>query len=193
MLRRLYDWVLSLAGARYAPQALAAISFAESSFFPIPPDVMLIPMVVAKRAKWAFYALISTLSSVAGAFLGYAIGALLFKAIGEPILHFYGAEHTFERLVEWYDQWGGWGIFLGAVTPLPYKVLTIFSGSVGFNLLVFAGVSIVGRGLRFFLVAGLLYWFGEPIRAFIEKRLGLMFALFCILLIGGFLALRFLN
>lgn len=192
MLRRLYDWLLGLAGSRNAPWALAVVSFVESSFFPIPPDVLLIPMVVAKRAMWAIYAAICTAASVLGAYLGYAIGALLFVTIGEPLLHFYGAEHTFERFVGWYEQWGGWGIFLGAVTPFPYKVLTIFSGSVGFNIVQFTIVSIVGRGLRFFLVSALLYWFGEPVRDFIEKRLGLMFTLFCILLIGGFLVLRFL-
>lgn len=191
MLNKLYNWLMSLAAGRHAPQALGAISFAESSFFPIPPDVLLIPMVVAKRQKWYIYATICTLTSVLGAFLGYAIGALLFQTIGQPLLAFYGAEHTFERLVTWYDQWGGWGIFLGALTPFPYKVLTIFSGSVGFDLLQFTLVSIVGRGIRFFAVSGLLYWFGEPIRVFIEKRLGLMFTLFCALLIGGFLAIKF--
>jgi len=192
VLRRLYDWLLSLAGGRHAPAALGAVSFIESSFFPIPPDVLLIPMVVAKRAMWAAYAALCTATSVLGAYLGYAIGFLLFEAVGEPILAFYGAEHSFEHFVNWYDTWGGWGIFLGAVTPFPYKVLTIFSGTVGFNLLQFTIVSIVGRGLRFFVVAGLLYLFGPPIRDFIEKRLGLMFTLFCVLLAGGFIALRFL-
>ena len=192
MLQKLYDWLMSLAAGRHAPQALGAISFAESSFFPIPPDVLLIPMVVARRQKWWIYATICTIASVLGAFVGYAIGALLFQTIGEPILAFYGAEHSFQRFVSWYDQWGGWGIFLGAVTPFPYKVLTIFSGSVGFDLLQFTIVSVIGRGMRFFLVSGLLYWFGEPIKDFIEKRLGLMFIIFCALLIGGFLAIKFL-
>ena len=149
-------------------------------------------MVVAKRQHWFIYASICTISSVLGAFVGYAIGALLFQLIGEPLLQFYGAENSFERFVQWYDQWGGWGIFLAAVTPFPYKVLTIFSGSIGFNLLQFALISIIGRGLRFFLVSGLLYMFGEPIRIFIEKRLGLMFIAFCTLLIGGFITLKFL-
>lgn len=192
MLKRLYDWLLALAGNRNAPWALAIISFVESSFFPIPPDILLIPMVVAKRAMWAVYAAICTVASVLGAFLGYAIGALLFASVAQPLLQFYGAEHTFERFVDWYAQWGGWGILLGAITPFPYKVLTIFSGSVGFDLVQFTLVSIVGRGLRFFVVSGLLYWFGQPIRDFIEKRLGLMLTLFCVLLIGGFLVLRFL-
>jgi membrane protein YqaA with SNARE-associated domain len=192
VLQKLYNWLMSLAASRQAPQALGAISFAESSFFPLPPDVLLIPMVVAKRQNWFLYASICTVTSVLGAFLGYAIGAMLFQTIGEPLLAFYGAENSFERFVSWYDQWGGWGILLGAVTPFPYKVLTIFSGSVGFNLLQFTIVSVIGRGLRFFLVSGLLYWFGEPIRDFIEKRLGLMFIVFSVLLIGGFVAIKFL-
>ncbi|MCB9992283.1 MAG: DedA family protein [Hyphomicrobiaceae bacterium] len=184
---------MDLAASPNAPWALAAVSFAESSFFPIPPDILLIPMVVARRALWWLYALLCTLSSVIGAYFGYLIGALLFQAIGQPLLHFYGAEAAFEGLKVWYDQWGGWGIFIGAVTPFPYKVLTIFSGTVGFDLLLFTLVSIVGRGLRFFIVSGLLYWFGEPIRVFIEKRLGLMLTLFAILLIGGFVALKYLG
>jgi membrane protein YqaA with SNARE-associated domain len=192
LLKKLYDWLMSIAASPRAPQALGAISFAESSFFPIPPDLLLIPMVVAKRQNWFIYASICTIGSVLGAFVGYMIGAWLFQAIGMPLLELYGAEHTFERLVSWYDQWGGWGIFLGALTPFPYKVLTIFSGTVGFDLFQFAIVSVIGRGLRFFLVSGLLYWFGEPIRTFIEKRLGLMFTLFCILLLGGFLVVKFL-
>lgn len=191
MLRRLYDWTMSLSKTRHAPWALGAVSFTESSFFPIPPDILLIPMVVAKRQNWFWYALLCTITSVAGAFLGYLIGAFLFQTIGQAVLQFYGAEHTFERFVGWYDQWGGWGILLGAVTPFPYKVLTIFSGSVGFDLFQFALVSVIGRGMRFFLVSGLLFWFGEPIRMFIEKRLGLMFILFCTLLIGGFIAVKF--
>lgn len=193
MIRRLYDWLMDLAASRNAPWALALVSFMESSFFPIPPDLLLIPMVVADRKKWWRYALLCTAASVLGAFLGYAIGALLFQTIGQALLSFYGAEHTFERFVDWYNQWGGWGIFLGAVTPFPYKVLTIFSGTVGFSLLAFTIVSIIGRGLRFFIVAALLYWFGEPIREFIEKRLGLMLTLFTLLLIGGFAAIKLLG
>ena len=192
MLRKLYDWTMSLAKTKNAPVALAGVSFAESSFFPIPPDILLIPMVVAKRQHWFIYALLCTIMSVLGAFVGYFIGYVLFQAIGQPILDFYGAGHSYERFETWYDQWGAWGIFLGAVTPFPYKVLAIFSGTVGFNLFTFALVSVIGRGLRFFIVAGLLYFFGEPIRIFIEKRLGLMFIIFCTLLIGGFVAIKFI-
>ena len=193
MLRRLYDWVMSLASGRYAMWGLAVVSFVESSFFPIPPDVMLIPMVVAKRKDWWRIALVCTAASVLGAMLGYAIGAMLFETLGRWLIEFYHAGGTFERLVGWYDQWGWIGILAGAVTPLPYKVLTIFSGTVGFSIPVFIAVSIVGRGLRFFLVAGLLYWFGEPIRAFIEKRLTLVFVAFMVLLVGGFIAISLIK
>lgn len=192
MLRRLYDWVMKLAAGRHANWALAAVAFAESSFFPIPPDIMLIPMVMADRTKWWRVALICTVSSILGALLGYAIGAVLFETIGKPILDFYHAQESFEHMKGWYDQWGALGILAGAITPIPYKVLTIFSGSVAFSLPIFVAVSVLGRGLRFFIVAGLLYFFGPPIREFIEKRLALMFVLFCVLLIGGFIAVKFL-
>lgn len=193
MLRRLYDWTLKLSSGPHAEKALAAVSFAESSFFPIPPDIMLIPMVLADRRAWARIALVATLSSVVGALLGYAIGAVLFETIGRPLIAFYHAQDAFARLVGWYDQWGALGILAGAVTPLPYKILTIFSGTVNFSLPLFVVISLVGRGLRFFLVAGLLYWFGEPIRAFIEKRLTLVFIVFVVLLVGGFLAIAYLG
>ncbi|GAB5506898.1 MAG: YqaA family protein [Rhizobiaceae bacterium] len=191
MLRRLYDWTMSLARTRYAEGALAGVSFSESSFFPIPPDVLLIPMVLAKRAAWIRYAFVCTVSSIAGALLGYAIGALLYETIGQPILAFYNAEHSFEQLAEWYNRWGGWGVLAAAITPFPSTVLTIFSGATGLTLVVFIIVSIIGRGLRFFLVAGLLYRYGEPIREFIEARLGLLFTLFMVLLVGGFVAVRY--
>ncbi|MBO6717486.1 MAG: DedA family protein [Rhizobiaceae bacterium] len=191
MLRRLYDWTMSLAQTRYAEGALAGVSFAESSFFPIPPDVLLIPMVLARRLAWIRYAVLCTVASVFGALVGYAIGAFLYETIGQPILAFYNAEHSFERLAEWYNRWGGWGVLFAAITPFPYKVLTIFSGATGLNLAVFIVVSIIGRGLRFFIVAALLYRYGQPIRDFIERRLGLLFTLFMVLLVGGFLAVRY--
>ncbi|EKF17772.1 DedA family protein [Nitratireductor pacificus pht-3B] len=182
---------MSLAATRHAEKALASVSFIESSFFPIPPDVLLIPMVLSQRAKWLRYALICTLSSVLGALLGYVIGAFLYETIGQPILAFYGKENAFEQVAGWYNTWGGWGVLFAAVTPFPYKVLTIFSGATGLNLMTFVVVSIIGRGLRFFLVSWLLYHFGPPIRIFIEKNLGLLFTLFMVLLIGGFVAIRF--
>lgn len=192
MIRKLYDWVFSLARHKRATWALSGASFAESSFFPIPPDVLLIPMVLAKRHRWIWYASLCTIASVLGAFLGYFIGAVLFDTIGKPILAFYGKEDSFQSVANWYNEWGGWGVLFAAVTPFPYKVLTIFSGATGLNLVVFTVVSIIGRGLRFFLVSALLYHYGEPVRLFIEKRLGLMFTIAIVLLIGGFAAVKFM-
>lgn len=191
MIRRLYNWTMSLAATRHARAGLATISFAESSFFPIPPDVLLIPMVLADRANWWKNALICTVASVLGALLGYAIGMFLFETVGEPILAFYGKADSFAQVSQWYNTYGGWGVLFAAVTPFPYKVLTIFSGATGLNLFTFIVVSIIGRALRFFLVAFLLYKFGEPIRLFIEKYLGILFAIFLVLLFGGFYALRY--
>ena len=192
MLRKLYDWVFRLAEHRRATWALAGVSFAESSVFPIPPDVLLIPMVLAKRHKWIFYATICLIASILGAYLGYMIGSVLYESIGKPILAFYGKEDAFDKITQWNDRWGGWGILLAAVTPFPYKVITIFSGFTHISLVQFTIVSVIGRGLRFFLVSGLIYYFGEPVREFIEKRLGLMFTLAMVLLVGGFVAVKFL-
>lgn len=192
MLRKLYDWVFALARHRHATWALAGVSFAESSIFPIPPDALLIPMVLANRRKWIFYAIICLTASVLGAYLGYFFGSVLYDSIGKPVLEFYGKEDAFEKITDWNDRWGGWGILLAAVTPFPYKVITIFSGFTHISLIQFTIVSVIGRGLRFFLVAGLIYFFGEPIREFIEKRLGLMFTLAMALLIGGFAVVKLL-
>jgi membrane protein YqaA with SNARE-associated domain len=192
MLRKLYDWVFRLAEHRRATWALAGVSFAESSVFPIPPDVLLIPMVLAKRHKWIFYATICLIASILGAYLGYMIGSVLYESIGKPILAFYGKEDAFDKITQWNDRWGGWGILLAAVTPFPYKVITIFSGFTHISLIQFTIVSVVGRGLRFFLVSALIYYFGEPVREFIEKRLGMMFTLAMVLLVGGFVGVKFL-
>jgi len=193
MLRRLYDWTMSLAATRHAEKALFGVSFVESSIFPIPPDALLIPMVLARRESWIRLALICTVGSVLGAFLGYAIGMFLFETIGQPILAFYGKADSFQELSAWYNSssWGGWAIFGAAITPFPYKVVTIFSGTTGFNLLAFTVISVIGRGFRFFLVSFLLYKFGEPIRIFIERYLNLLFVLFIVLLLGGFYAIKF--
>jgi membrane protein YqaA with SNARE-associated domain len=191
MLRRLYDWTMSLAATRHAERALAGVSFVESSFFPIPPDVLLIPMVLSDRSKWLRYGLVCTIASVLGALLGYAIGAFLFDVIGQPILALYNAEESFTKIKDWYDAWGGWGVLFAAITPFPYKVLTIFSGFAGLDLFTFVAVSVLGRGFRFFLVAWLLNRFGAPIRLFIEKNLGLLFTVFMVLLVGGFVAIRY--
>ena len=191
MLRRLYDWTMSLAATRHAERALAGVSFVESSFFPIPPDVLLIPMVLSDRSRWIRYAMVCTIASVLGALLGYAIGAFLFDVVGQPILKLYNAQESFAKIQDWYDTWGGWGVLFAAITPFPYKVLTIFSGFTGLDLFTFIAVSLLGRGFRFFLVAWLLNRFGDPIRTFIERNLGLLFTVFMVLFVGGFVAIRY--
>ncbi|HXE17046.1 MAG TPA: YqaA family protein [Stellaceae bacterium] len=192
MLRPLYDWTMRLAASRNAPAALAIVAFIESSVFPIPPDILLIPMVLAAREKAWRYAAIATLASVAGGFLGYAVGYYLFAALGRPILQFYGAMARYDAMQEAYANWGAWIIVLKGMTPIPYKVVTIASGAFHFPLLTFGAASLVSRAIRFFLVAALLYIFGEPVRAFIEKRLALVTSAFVILLVGGFVAVAYL-
>jgi membrane protein YqaA with SNARE-associated domain len=192
MLRSLYDWTMSLASGRRAPLALGAVSFAESSFFPIPPDILLIPMVIARRAKAFAYAALATVTSVLGGAAGYAIGAFLFLQVAQPILAFYGYLDKFEQFGDRFNEFGAWIVFIAGVTPFPYKVITIASGATGLDFAVFMVASVLARGLRFFVVAGLLYLFGPPIRTFIEKRLGLMFTIFVVGLVGGFVAIKFL-
>ncbi|GGB38162.1 hypothetical protein GCM10011316_07780 [Roseibium aquae] len=192
MIRRLYDWTLSLAAGPRAPAALGTVSFVESSVFPIPPDLLLIPMVIAKREKAWWFATLCTLTSVAGGVLGYFLGMFLFEQVAQPVLSFYGKMHWLSEFSVVFNEWGWWFVFIAGLTPFPYKVITIASGVAGLSLPIFIAASLVSRGLRFFVVAALLYFFGPPIRDFIEKRLGLMFTLFVILLVGGFAALRFI-
>ena len=192
MIRRLYDWVMSLAAHRRAGSALFGISFVESSFFPIPPHAMLIPMVLADRSKAWRYAALATIGSVLGGLFGYLIGYALFETVGQWVLNAYGAQEKFQNFSAQYNDYGAWIVFIFGVTPFPYKVITIASGATQLNLAVFLLASIVSRGLIFFVIAGLLYAFGEPIRAFIEKRLGLVTTVFIVLVFGGFIALRYL-
>jgi membrane protein YqaA with SNARE-associated domain len=192
MLRRLYDWTMAQAAHAKAPQALFWVSFIESSVFPIPPDVMLIPMVLAKRVKAWFYATVATVGSVLGGIAGYAIGFLLLEMVGYTILRFYGFADRYAELAEQFNAWGVWIVLVGGATPFPYKVTTILAGATHMNIVLFVLASIVARGLRFFVVAGLLYWFGPPVRAFIERRFNLLSIVFVVLLIGGFIATRYL-
>lgn len=192
MLRRLYDKTLALAAGRHAPAALGAVSFVESSVFPIPPDALLIPMVIAARERAFWFATICTVASVLGGALGYLIGALAFDAIAQPILAFYGYADKFEDFAARYNDYGAWIVFIAGLTPFPYKVITIASGATGLNFAVFMVASVLSRGIRFFVVAALLYYFGPPIRAFIEKRLGVVFTVAVILLIGGFIVAKML-
>jgi membrane protein YqaA with SNARE-associated domain len=191
MLRRLYDWTMELGERPGAMWALAAVAFVESSVFPIPPDVLLIPMVLAARAKWWRLAAVCTVASVLGGLAGYAIGALLFDAVGRPVLEFYGQSGTFEAFRESYNQWGAWLVAGAGVTPFPYKVITIASGATGLDLGVFMAASVASRGLRFFLEAGLLCTIGLPVRHFVEKNLGLTFTVFLAALLGGFVVVRY--
>lgn len=192
MLKRLYDWTLSMAQHPRALWALALVAFVESSVFPIPPDILMIPLIVA-RPKDAFkIAFVATLASVAGGMLGYFIGYGAFETIGRPVLEFYGKDAYFDEFKETYNQYGAWAVLIAGVTPFPYKVITILSGATALSLPVFIAASVAARALRFFIVAALLWKFGEPIRDFIEKRLGLMFTFFVILLVGGFAVVKFL-
>lgn len=192
MIQGLYDWTIRQAESRYALWILALVAFVESSVFPIPPDILLIPMVIAARQRAWLIATVCMIASVSGGLLGYWIGAVAFDTIGRPVLDFYGKMDGFEVFKTRYNDWGAWAVLIAGVTPFPYKVITITSGVTGLSLPVFVVASVIARGLRFFVVAALLYWFGPPIRAFIEKRLGLMFTLFVIALLGGFAAVRYL-
>jgi membrane protein YqaA with SNARE-associated domain len=191
MLRRLYDWTMSLADHPRANEALFGVAFAESSFFPIPPDILLIPMILAQRAKAWFIASIATVASVLGGLAGYGIGYYLYDQLGVPLLSMYGYLEKFQSFAGQYNDYGAWIVFFAGVTPFPYKVITIASGTTGLSLPVFMVASVLARGLRFFMVAALLYYFGPAIRDFIEKRLGLVFTVFMVLLIGGFVAIKY--
>lgn len=192
MIRRLYDWVIGLAGHRHAVPAMGAVSFLESSFFPIPPDVMLVPMVLARRDKAWLIATVCTVCSVLGGLMGYAIGYYLFETIGAWVVKLYSLQGALDNFRAGFENYGVWIILIKGLTPIPYKLVTIASGAAHFDLFTFVWASILTRGARFFLVAALLWKFGEPIRAFIEKRLTLLTWLFLIALIGGFVAFRYL-
>jgi membrane protein YqaA with SNARE-associated domain len=192
MLRRLYDWTLSLADHPRALWALAIVSFVESSFFPIPPDVLMIPMIIAAPHRAFRIAAVATVASVLGGLLGYFIGWGLFETVAQPILDFYGKGDHFADFATRYNQYGAWAVLIAGVTPFPFKVITIASGATGLSLPVFILASIIARALRFFLVAALLWKFGPPIRDIVERRLGLFFTLFCIALVGGFYLVRYL-
>jgi membrane protein YqaA with SNARE-associated domain len=192
MLRALYDRVLALAGHRRAPAYLAGVSFAESSFFPIPPDAMLLPMCLARPEQAWRYAAICTVASVVGGVLGYLIGFYLFDALAEPVLRAYGYGDALARFQDWYGRYGALVILIKGLTPIPYKIVTIASGAAHFDFLTFLAASIVTRGARFFLLAFLLRRFGPPIREFVEKRLTLVTTGAAAAILLGFAALRFL-
>ncbi len=185
MLRKLYDWVIAYSARPSAPWALAIVSFAESSIFPIPPDVLQVPMTLARPEKAWTYALIATVSSVLGGLVGYAIGALLYDSVGLFLINLYGYSGKVEVFRAAYAHYGHWVILLKGLTPIPFKLVTITSGFAGYNLFWFVVLSVVTRGARFFLLAALLHYFGPAAREFIEKRLGLVtLGLFVVLVVG---------
>ena len=186
MLDRLYIRLLALSQHPKALWVLALVAFAESSVFPIPPDVLILPMVLAAPSRAWIIALVAMVASVAGGLLGYAIGALMFEQLGRPILETLGKGDAVEAFNQRFNSLGFWAILGAGLTPFPYKVITIMSGWTGMHLGTFIATSVLARGLRFFLLAALLWKFGTPIRTFIERRLGLLSILFMLFLIGGF-------
>ncbi|MFB9150316.1 YqaA family protein [Roseovarius ramblicola] len=192
MLRALYDWTIRMADRPHALWVLAVISFAESSVFPIPPDVLMIPMILARPSRAWLIAAVALVSSVLGGMLGYAIGAFAYESIGQPILTTLGKDEAMAAFNTRFNDFGFWAVLTAGVTPFPYKVITIMSGWTAMPLGTFIATSILARSLRFFLVAGLLWKFGAPIRDFIERRLGLLTILFVLLLFGGFYLTRYM-
>jgi len=192
LLRRAYDWTIHWADSPQGLLALFLIAVAESSFFPIPPDVLLIAIVAARPSRWLQAAAVCSAGSFIGAAAGYAIGSALMVTVGEPIITFYGAQHHWDRFVALADTWGEWFLAAAAFTPIPFKVATIASGAIEMPLGAFLGISLVGRAGRFFIVATLLRLFGARIRSMIEKNFDVVSLLFFVLLIGGFLLLRYI-
>jgi membrane protein YqaA with SNARE-associated domain len=192
MLRRLYDWCINAAGKPHATGSMGAISFVESSFFPIPPDIMLIPMSLARPDRAYYYATVCTLTSVAGGVLGYLIGALLYDSVGGWLIQLYGYGDKVEAFRQAYAEWGAWIILLKGLTPIPYKIVTITSGFAGYNLFLFVVLSIIARGGRFFLIAFLLHRYGPQARIIIEERLGFWVGLSAIVLVSGIVAALYL-
>lgn len=192
MLRGLYDWTFSMAERRNALWVLAGVSFIESSVFPITPLVLLIPMVLARPDRAWLIAGVCTAASVAGGVAGWGIGYAFFEEIGRPVLEFYGKAEAFAEIAEKFRQFGAEAVLVAALTPFPYKVVTIASGAVSLSLPILIGVSIIGRGMQFFMIAGILWKFGPPAREFIERRLGMITTVLVLALVAGILAVRYL-
>jgi len=192
VLRRLYAWVMLQAEHPRAMWILQIITFLESSIFPIPPDPLMIPLMLARRQHAFRIAAICTVVSVIGGFAGYAIGLFLWETVGQWVFNTYNLMDKFDATKAGFDEYGAWIIILKGMTPIPYKLLTIAAGVFKFDLLVFTIASMISRGMRFFLLAALLYYYGPPIRAFIEKRLEVLTLGFLVALVGGFLAFKYL-
>ncbi len=191
-LRRLYDWVLHWAETPYGVPALFLLAFAESSFFPVPPDVLLIALAVSVPGRAFWFALVCLAGSITGAYVGYALGYFGWEAVGRPLVDFYHGHETMEWIRLQYETYGFWGVLVAAMTPIPYKVFTIASGVFHFDLGTFTAASILGRGLRFFAVGTLIYYFGPPIRNAIDRHFNLMAVIFILLLIGGCVVIKVL-
>lgn len=192
MLKPLYDRTMALADHPKALWCLAAVAFVESSVFPIPPDVLMIPMILARPSRAWLVALVALAASVAGGVLGYAIGAFFYESIGQPVLEAMGKGGAMDEFNTRFNDFGFWAVLGAGITPFPYKVITIMSGWTGMPIGTFIATSILARALRFFIVAGLLWRFGTPVRDFIERRLGLVFSAFILVLFGGFLMVRYI-
>lgn len=192
LTRSIYDHTLNLAAKQNALTWLFIISFIESSFFPIPPDIMIIPMVLATPKEAYKIAGVATIASVLGGYFGYFIGVYGFELIARPLLEFYGYMAQFSKFENYYHEYGAWIVFGAGITPFPYKIITIASGVVHLDLVVFTIASVIARGMRFYLIAWLLKRFGDPMKVFIEKNLNLLSVIFLLLLIGGFAAVKFL-
>jgi membrane protein YqaA with SNARE-associated domain len=192
MLRRLYDWCIAAAGKPYASWILGIVSFAESSFFPVPPDVMLIPMALARPKRAWFYATLCTATSVAGGLLGYVIGAWLYDSLGAWVVRVYGYGDKIDMVRAAYAEYGPWIIIGKGVTPIPYKLVTITAGFAGYSLPLFLLFSVIARGMRFYLLAFLLNRYGERAREIIEKRLGLWVTIAALVVVSGFVAAVYL-
>ena len=192
LTRRIYDHTLNLASRKNALTWLFVISFIESSFFPIPPDIMIIPMVLATPKEAYKIAGVATVASVLGGYFGYFIGVYGFELIARPLLEFYGYMKQFGEFENYYHEYGAWIVFGAGITPFPYKIITIASGVVRLDLVVFTIASVIARGMRFYFIAWLLKRFGDPMKVFIEKNLNLISILFLLLLIGGFAAVKLL-
>ncbi|PPD45394.1 MAG: cytochrome B [Methylocystis sp.] len=185
-MKKLYDWTMSLAASKHAPLALGAIAFAESSFFPVPPDVILVPMTLAEPRKAWQFATICTIASVAGGALGYAFGSLFYDTIGQWLIHLYGYENKMDALRAFYSQWGAIFILVKGFTPIPYKLVTIVSGVLAYNFPLFIALSIITRGARFFVLAAAINHFGDQIREKLESHFGLFMGVLAAIVVGGF-------
>lgn len=192
LTKKIYDYTLDLAAKKNALLWLFAISFIESSFFPIPPDIMIIPMVLATPKQAYKIAGTALVASILGGYFGYAIGVFGFEMIAKPLLEFYGYMDNFHKFEDYYHLYGAWIVFGAGITPFPYKIITIASGVVHLDLVVFTIASVLARGIRFYLIAWLLKRYGAPMKTFIEKNLNLLSVLFLILLIGGFAIIKWL-